>query len=344
MKPFLSGEFFRALSESSCIGTSAGWVFKEFKQEENSLYTFQKNHSYGEFIFDWGWAEAYHRHGLNYYPKLTSMIPFTPVTTRHFLMKEFNESIADKLLTLHDQSYDNSNASGAHFLFLPQEEVSVFKSKNYLLRESLQYHFFNTGYQSFDDFLRELKSKRAKTIRQERAHPGLSIRQYTGETVSDEHAARMYRYYISTIENKNSYDYLNEAFFKNVFRTLKENILFIEAYENDSPVAGSLFFFDQEKLYGRYWGAVKYIHNLHFELCYHQGIDFCIRKKLKVFEAGAQGEHKVMRGFRPVKIFSAHKLKHKVFHQAVGNFIEAEKKQIEEAIQVLLLNLPFKQK
>ncbi|MBC7428011.1 MAG: N-acetyltransferase, partial [Bacteriovorax sp.] len=286
--------------------------------------------------------EAYQKYGIPYYPKLTSMIPFTPVTTQHFLLKKFNTQKAIALLRKHDDYFMSEDFSSSHFLFLTEEEIPVFQSQDYMIRESMQYHFFNDSYKKFDDFLSTLKGKKAKTIRHERFLPQLEIKRYTGDQLTEEHAKRMYQFYISTIVNKNSYDYLNKDFFTLIFKNLKENILYVEASIEGVSVAGSLFFYDHEKLYGRYWGSNSYVENLHFELCYYQGIDFCIEKELKVFEAGAQGEHKIARGFRPVRTHSAHKIKHPGFKTAIADFIETEKKQIAHSITQLAEHLPFK--
>jgi uncharacterized protein len=342
--PFLAQDFFEALELSQCIGGETGWEFKPILSEsaDSCLYTFIKEHSYGEFIFDWSWAEAYERHGIPYYPKLTSMIPFTPVTTKHLLMQEFNQKKAEELLEEFERLYQSSPCQSAHFLFLTKEEIPLFRKSGYLIRESIQYHFFNEGYTSFEVYLNRFQSKKAKNVRNERNLPGIKIEKITKDKLTSLHAQRMYSYYISTIAEKNSFDYLNQKFFEIIFSSMKDNILFIEAYENDLPVAGSLFFYDEEKLYGRYWGSIKFIANLHFELCYYQGIEYCIENKLKIFEAGAQGEHKIARGFQPVKTFSAHKLKMTAFHDAISKFIENEKKQIELVIEKLKGSLPFK--
>jgi len=337
--PFLNFNFMNALHTSKTIGIDSGWQEACIADEDGILLSFVKSHSYGEYIFDWGWAEAYSKHGIPYYPKLTSMIPFTPVTTPHLLSKSAEH--AQKLLSLHDERYEKGNFSSSHFLFLTENEIELFKKNQYMIRESIQYHFFNQNYCDFNDFLTSLKSRKAKTIKSERKFTDLTIKQFTGEELQMEHSSRMYQYYISTISHKNSYDYLNEDFFKSIFENLKENILFIEAYKNDLPVAGTLFFYDNEKLYGRYWGANEFIPNLHFELCYYQGIDFCISKKLKIFEAGAQGEHKIARGFRPMRTYSAHKIKHPAFKAAINDFIETEKKHVERSIHELSKYLPF---
>ena len=341
--PFLNYQFLNALIQSQSVGTETGWTPSIVKNEdEGLLLSFIKNHSYGEYIFDWGWAEAYQKYGIPYYPKLTSMIPFTPATTQHFLLKEFNYDQASQLLNKHDELYEKGNFSSSHFLFLTPEEISVFQNHNYMIRESMQYHFFNKNYKSFEDFLSNLKTKKAKNIRHERDIPDVVIRQYTGDELTEAHAERMYQFYISTIVNKHSHDYLNKDFFVLIFQNMKESILYAEASVNDKPIAGSLFFYDHEKLYGRYWGSTLHVDNLHFELCYYQGIDFCIKNKLDVFEAGAQGEHKIARGFRPIRTYSAHKIKHPGFHTAISEFIENEKKQIAYSIDKLSDYLPFK--
>jgi predicted N-acyltransferase len=339
--PFLKYEFINALLLSGCIGPEAGWV-PVFLGQEGIVPNFLKSHSYGEFIFDWAWAEAFERHGLSYYPKLTSMIPFTPVTTSHFLLPEFNSSQADKLLKRELDSFRETPCSSTHYLFLENNELEVFKENNFLIRNSFQYHFMNESYVDFEHFLSTLKTKKAKTIRQERAFMDVEIKSYTGESLRPEHARRMYEFYISTIENKHSHDYLNAKFFTLIFETMKENILYVEASLNGAAIAGSLFFYDSEKLYGRYWGCKAYVENLHFELCYYQGIDFCLKHKIKVFEAGAQGEHKIARGFRPTRMYSAHKIKHAGFSAAIETFIQSEKKQVTLLLEKLSLGLPFK--
>ena len=342
--PFLKYEFFNALQVSGCIGPEAGWlpIVHLTQNQDAALYTFAKNHSYGEYIFDWGWADAFHKHGIIYYPKFTSMVPFTPATSAHFLMPEFDEMKAQELLTQHEALYLKEAVSSSHFLFLTPEEIPFFEQHGYMIRESMQYHFFNEGYENFDHFLTHLKGRKAKQIRSEREHAGLTITSYSKETLTTDHALRMYQFYISTIENKNSQDYLNQAFFVHIFERLKNNILYVEASNQEAAVAGALFFYDEEKLYGRYWGAKDFYEKLHFELCYYQGIDFCLKHKLKMFEAGAQGQHKIARGFRPVRTFSAHKIKHPAFKSAIENFIRQEKHQIAEALISYSESLPFK--
>ncbi len=339
--PFLKYEFFHALFTSGSIGRETGWE-AQFLHDEGILINFLKSHSYGEYIFDWSWAEAYGRHRLPYYPKLTSMIPFTPVTTHHFLMKKFDPTVADNMLKNAVRVFKDSPNSSSHYLFLPPEEVPIFLQNDFKIRHSLQYHFYNEDYLDFDQFLSRLKTKKAKNIRSERIFKDILIRQYTGDELQEHHADLMYEFYISTIENKNSYDYLNQAFFRLVFQTMRDSILFVLATKDEKPIAGSLFFYDKAKLYGRYWGAREQVDNLHFELCYYQGIDFCLKHKIPVFEAGAQGEHKISRGFRPVTIYSAHQIKHEGFKEAIEQFIDTEKEHVELRKKELTQLLPFR--
>lgn len=341
LNPFLDFSFLECLTQSGSVSPETGWMPQFIEASDSGLLTYKKSHSYGEYIFDWAWAEAYQRSGLAYYPKLTSMVPFTPVTTGHFLMKDFDENKANHLLKVHDDFYQSHEFSSAHFLFLEEDERIVFAENKYLMRESIQYHFFNEGYSDFEHFLKNVKTKKAKNLRHERQFTNLSIKRFTKDDLLPEHARRMYQFYISTILNKNSFDYLNETFFEMLFKKMKNNLLYVEATEDDLPVAGSLFLYDSKKIYGRYWGSNKYVENLHFELCYYQGIDFCLENNLTVFEAGAQGEHKIARGFKPIRTFSAHKIKHPGFEAAIREFIDREKIQIESAIKNLSRHLPF---
>ena len=342
--PFHKYEFFHALEASQSIGKSSGWQPLYFVDEEveTIMFTFVKNHSYGEYIFDWQWANAYHENSIPYYPKLTSMIPFTPVTSAHFISRDTNLNSNHLLMKSYEELYRQNDLSSSHFLFIHPSEHDFFEQYNYLIRESMQYHFTNDGYLDFEHFLNQLKGRKAKQIRKERMLQDVFVQSYTGDQLTQEHAERMYQFYCQTIEDKNAIAYLKKDFFLIIFETMKQNILYVEATQNDEAAAGSLFFYDSTKLYGRYWGSNKTIFNLHFELCYYRGIEFCIEKKLKTFEAGAQGEHKIPRGFRPLKTFSAHKLKNSLFHNGIGNYILEEKKQLDLLMIELSKLLPFK--
>ncbi|MBT3979983.1 MAG: hypothetical protein HOE90_01445 [Bacteriovoracaceae bacterium] len=337
--PFLDHQFFQTLEDEGCIGQNSGWqpIYLE-DPGKSILFSFIKSHSYGEYIFDWDWANAYNAHQIPYYPKLTSMIPFTSATSPHFIGETSN-----KVMEEYERYYLENPFSSSHFLFLPEFELNFFESQGYILRDSFQYHFMSEGLQSFDDFLSSLKNKKAKQIRKERIFPEeIKFNQYTGDQLSSNHASEMYQFYLSTISYKNAIPYLSESFFTKVFEKLKNNICYIQATKNENAIAGSLYFHSSDTLYGRYWGATENIKNLHFELCYYQGIEFCIKKSLSVFEAGAQGEHKIGRGFRPVKTYSAHKFKDPHFHHAISEYIRKEKLHINQIIPLLTEKLPFR--
>lgn len=338
VSPFLSYAFFHSLEKSGSIGARAGWEPLYFEgQEKSLLYSFIKNHSYGEYIFDWDWANFYHDQNVPYYPKLTSMIPFTSATAPHFIG---GPSIA--LMKEYEAFYLENYFSSSHFLFLTADELSFYQSFDYILRESFQYHFVNDDYQSFDDFLIKLKKRKAKQIKKEREFSdGIEINKYSGSALTAEHGREMFHFYLSTISNKQAIPYLNESFFEGIFESLKENIYYVQAKREGRPIAGALYFFSSQRLYGRYWGSFEEIPNLHFELCCYQGIDFCIEKKLLVFEAGAQGEHKIARGFRPVKTYSAHKFKNPNFHKVINKYIEKEKMHLDLLLPYLSERLPF---
>ena len=334
-------EFFLSLEESGSIGEESGWIPVIIASEDIGLiYTFVKTHSYGEFIFDWQWANAFERHGIPYYPKLTSMAPLTPVNTNHFIMRSFSEEKAVLLLTALEDWYEKHQLSSLHFLFMNEEERPFFAKRGYLERETFQYHYTNK-YQNFEDFLSDLKTKKAKNLRSERIFSDVLFSQFSGSSLLPEHADRMYEFYLATIDKKDGQAYLTQDFFKIIFEKMKDNILYVEA-SRGQPIAGSMFYFDEKRLLGRYYGALEEVSNLHFELCYYQGMDFCFKNSIPLFEAGAQGEHKIPRGFRPIKIYSAHKIKHQAFESAIANFLKSEKLQTEEIIAELSGRLPFK--
>lgn len=335
------------LKEARCLNQELNDHYIDFDiqkgDQKNKTFSFIKNHSYGEYIFDWSWAEAYHRAGISYYPKLTSMIPYTPVSCPHFLMNNWSLSQAKELLEGHDNHYLSHPFSSAHFLYLLDHEKQVFEGSNYLIRQSIQYHFKNRSYRDFKDFLDSLKTKKAKTIKKERSFSNLDIQTFTKNQLTAEMAKRMHQFYQLTIRKKNAIPYLNAGFFSLLFEKLKNNTLYIEATNSQTqqPIAGSLFLYDKHNLYGRYWGATEQHKNLHFELCYYQGIDFCIKYKLSTFEAGAQGEHKIPRGFEPTWITSAHHIKNEQFRLAIKSYINQESQYYRELKKELSKNLPF---
>jgi predicted N-acyltransferase len=329
--------FWKVLRDSGSTDHTRGMQLHTFTSGDATLRTFSKTHSYGEYIFDWAWAQGFERSGLPYYPKLTSMVPFTPATAAHFWGPT---SHWPALLSQHDELLQRH--SSAHFLFTTPEEQRFLGESGYLLRDSFQYHFINEGDADFPQFLNRLKAKKAKHIRREREFPGLAIERLTGPQLTRDHAREMYAFYRSTLEEKQAIAYLTPAFFELLFTTLPENVLYVRARDGERLLAGALFYYDAQRLYGRYWGALAHVPNLHFELCYYQGIEFCLEHKLAVFEAGAQGEHKIQRGFRPVLTASAHRINHAGFAKAIDAFVTKEREDVRAAIAELTQLLPFK--
>jgi uncharacterized protein len=351
--PFFDFEFLRALERSGSVGDASGWspvylVCKERGRLLGALPLYLKTDSYGEYIFDWGWARAYREHGLPYYPKLVSAVPFTPATGPKLLVRPDTDraAVTRALLDAAQGFGDERRVSSSHALFLPEEELEEFTQHGFAVRHSLQFHWRNRSYGAFSDYLDALVSKRRRQISRERRQlegEGLEIEHLTGEDLSSEHAALMYRFYLRTLDGKWGVPYLNEAFFTEVFRTMKDRILLVLARDGvGRPVAGALNFFKGQTLFGRYWGAGEEVRNLHFELCYYQAIEFAIERGLKLFEAGAQGEHKLARGFLPSLTYSAHEIRHPGFRRAIEQYIAEEKEMLAEDVAAYLHHDPYK--
>jgi uncharacterized protein len=352
--PFFDFEFLRALEHSGSIGDASGWspvylVCKEGGRVLGALPLYLKTDSYGEYIFDWGWARAYRQHGLSYYPKLVAAVPFTPATGSKLLVWPDGgdrAAVTRALLDAARRLGDECGVSSSHALFLPEEELDEFAGRGFAVRHSLQFHWRNRGYGAFSDYLDALVSKRRRQISRERRQlggEGLKIEHLTGEALSSEHATLMYRFYLRTLDGKWGVPYLNEAFFAEVFRTMKDRILLVLARDSAGrPVAGALNFFKGHTLFGRYWGTVGEVRNLHFELCYYQAIEFAIERGLKLFEAGAQGEHKLARGFLPSLTYSAHEIRHPGFRRAIEQYITEEREMLAEDMMAYLHHDPYK--
>ena len=353
--PFFDFEFLRALERSGSIGDATGWspVYLVCKDDIGrvlgALCLYLKTDSYGEYIFDWEWARAYQRHGLTYYPKLVAAVPFTPATGPKLLVhgpEAGRAAVTRALLDAAQRLGDERRVSSSHALFLPEEELDEFAERGFAVRHSLQFHWRNRGYDAFSDYLDALTSKRRRQVARERrqlAGEGLEIERLTGEALSPEHAAIMYRFYLGTLDRKWGMPYLTEGFFAEVFRTMRDRILLVLARDGAGrPVAGALNFFKGQTLYGRYWGATEGRRNLHFELCYYQAIEFAIERRLALFEAGAQGEHKLARGFLPSLTYSAHALHHPGFRRAIERYIAEEKELIAEDMAEYARSDPYK--
>jgi hypothetical protein len=359
--PFLSYEFFMALENSNCLSEENGWltchgIVKNQREETVGILPgFIKQHSMGEYIFDQNWAQAYEAAGGHYYPKYLSAIPFTPVSTKKLLVsknlkpKEAN-LVLKQLINAPRTLVNRLGLSSFHGNFLQENEAKIFEDNGYLIRNDAQYHWHNNGYKSFEEFLDSLTSRKRKTIKRER-HVALSggdepltIDIVTGSKISEIHWDHFYQFYISTSINKWGRPYLNREFFSIIGETMAEKIVLIFAKRNENIIAGALNFLGKDTLYGRNWGSSEHHPLLHFEVCYYQAIDFAIKHGLKTVEAGAQGEHKIARGYVPAKTYSAHYFNSPVFHEAVGKYLKDEKHAIEHYIKNAATHAPFKKK
>jgi predicted N-acyltransferase len=349
--PFARHEHFLALESNGCLKDASGWYPIYMTVTQNSLlvgatFLYFKTNSFGEFIFDFQWANAYQRRGISYFPKIVSAIPFTPVTGSKILVHPSanRQEVAGALLNATSEFIASSGVSSCHFLFLPFHELDLFEGADFMIRHSYQFHWRNQSYKNFDDFLRELKPKRRRQIQLERrqiSQENVVIKEFTKSELTEEHAIVMHELYLSTHDKKESPALLTREFFVEIFRTMNENILFIAAMKDGEIVAASLNFYGNAALYGRYWGCKEDIRNLHFELCYYRLIDFSIQRKFSVCEAGAQGTHKIPRGFLPTLTYSAHKIMNPMFQSVISRFIAQEKTEIAAMCLDLESHLPY---
>jgi uncharacterized protein len=355
--PFFDFEFLRALERSGSIGRRSGWspaylVCKEGGRVLGALCSYMKTDSYGEYIFDWEWARAYQQYGRSYYPKLVVAVPFTPATGPKLLVSsdivddETSARVKRALLDAAEGMGTDYGVSSSHALFVPAEELGEFTERGYTVRHSLQFHWHNHGYATFSDYLGALSGKRRRQVSRERRQlegEGLEILHLSGDELLPEHAALMHRFYLSTLDGKWGVPYLNRAFFDEVFATMSDRTMVALARDRTGhPVAGALFFLKDRSLFGRYWGTEQRRRNLHFELCYYQGIDFAIERGFTLFEAGAQGEHKLARGFLPALTYSAHKIRDPDFGLAIGEYIESEKAMLAGVMEEYASHDPYK--
>jgi predicted N-acyltransferase len=346
--PFLSYAFLHALHESGSASRKSGWRphFLTLWQDDilaAALPLYLKSHSYGEYVFDWAWADAYRRHGLDYYPKLLSAIPFTPVTGSRLLARDepARAALAKALVTLQQQA----DVSSTHVLYPPPEQAEMLERAGFLLRNGVQFHWLNAGYRDFDQFLSTLEQKKRKNIRAERRkvrEAGISFVRLEGAQVSEADWRFFKRCYDQTYAAHYSTPYLNLDFFLRIGETMPQNILMVIAMRDGRPIAASLLIHDSRALYGRYWGAIEHHDCLHFETAYYQPLEFVIERGIGAFEGGAQGEHKMARGFLPQKTWSAHWLAHPAFGDAVERFLEQETGGIAAYIDELNERNPFK--
>ena len=351
--PFTRHEFLCGLERSDCTTAATGWqpchlLLRDETGLQALLPMYLKSHSYGEYVFDWSWADAWQRSGLQYYPKLVSAIPFTPATGPRLLTRAGADAAAvwDAALQAIARFARRQNISSWHLLF-PTEEVSrQLVQQGLHQRVATQFHWFNQGYRCFDDFLAGFTSRKRKSLRRERSRvteQGLSLRTLQGAEIGPQQWRQFHRFYQLTYAKRSGHGgYLTETFFTEVAPALGDQVVMVLAYLGERAVAGALYFRSSDTLYGRYWGCEREYDCLHFEACYYQGIEYCIANGLQRFDPGAQGEHKIQRGFRPVPTFSNHWIADPRLSAAVGDFTHSEADHNTVYMQAAAGMLPFR--
>jgi uncharacterized protein len=346
--PFLSHAFLAALEHSGSATAQNGWqpvpilIDDGAGQLAGALPAYAKSHSQGEYVFDHNWADALQRSGGRYYPKLQIAVPFTPVPGPRLLSAD--DRVAQALIAGAESIVEQHSLSSAHATFLEARDIARFRDAGWLIREGTQFHWSNAGYADFDDFLGALSSRKRKAIRKERAtaQAGLDILTLTGADIAEAHWNAFWEFYLDTGARKWGRPYLTRSFFSQIGATMADQLLLILAMRDGVPVAGALNFIGSDALFGRYWGCREDIPCLHFELCYYQAIDFAIARGLARVEAGAQGEHKLARGYLPVPTWSAHYIADPGFRSAIADFLQRERRAVENQIAFLGEMGPFK--
>jgi hypothetical protein len=343
--PFVSHSFLSALEESQSVGKGTGWTPASILIEDESDHlvaaapAYLKTHSQGEYVFDHGWADAFERAGGAYYPKLQIAVPFTPVPGPRLLGKA-----PQHLLAAAEAVVVQNEMSSAHVTFLGQADAAECERRGWLMRHGIQYHWESRGYRDFEDFLDALSSRKRKTIRKERAsaRKGLEFVTLRGAEIGPDEWASMWRFYQDTGARKWGKPYLARSFFDLIGESMGEKLLLFLALRNGQPIAGALNLIGSDTLYGRYWGAIEEVPFLHFELCYYQAIDWAVTNGLTFVQAGAQGEHKLARGYEPVVTKSAHFIVDPGFRRAVARFLDEERTAIDREVEWMREALPYR--
>ena len=351
--PLTSHAFLQALETSKSVQENTGWqpyhiTIYENDQLVGAVPQYLKTHSYGEYVFDWAWAQAYAQNGLHYYPKLLSAVPFSPITGNRLLAKK--PDISSVLVQVIEKQLTDLTLSSAHILFPDQAAENCLIEKNWLQRHGVQFRWENSTaennyFDDFEHFLITLSHDKRKKIHQERkkiATAQVVCKRLTGSEITQQYWDFFYQCYCNTYFEHRSTPYLSREFFNLLGQNLSQNTLLIIAEIDNTPIAASLCLYDQTNLYGRYWGALKYVPNLHFELCYYQAQTFCIERKIRYFEGGAQGEHKLARGFKPRPTTSFHKIFHPQFEHAIQRFLDQERDGMAQYVTELEDRAPFK--
>ena len=349
--PFLRHAFLKALEDSGSASAETGWQPFHLALEDGDkllgvVPMYMKGHSQGEYVFDYAWADAWHRAGHNYYPKLQSSVPFTPATGRRLLVAaDAPQDTEELLLGACMQVAEQTEVSSVHFTFMPEQQWQHAGRLGYLRRMDQQFHWHNDGYRSFDDFLAALSSKKRKNVRRERRDAvanGITIHRLTGDDLQEEHWDAFYRFYEDTGARKWGSPYLTRKFFSLIGSWCAEDVLLILCEREGRYIAGAINFIGSDCLYGRNWGCLEDHPFLHFETCYYQAIEFAIENGLSRVEAGAQGAHKVARGYLPQATYSAHFVRDPQFRSAVAKYLDEERAYVRDDINHLRAHSPFK--
>jgi predicted N-acyltransferase len=350
--PFLRHEFLAALEHTGCVGGYTGWEPRYITLSDAhglaaAAPAYAKSHSYGEFVFDFSWAQAYARVGLDYYPKLTIAVPFTPATGARLLIRKGldPEATAQQLLAAIESYAAEHSLSSAHALFLDEAGRAACERAGWLLRRDCQFHWRNRGYASFEQFLETFTAEKRKKARRERrrvAEAGITFRTVTGAELEGRLLDRVYAFHRDTFLRHGHEPYLTKSFFAEVARALGDALMVKVAMHSGRPVGAAIFFRSHDALFGRYWGAEAEYHSLHFETCYHQGVEYCIEHGLQRFEPGTQGEHKVARGFEPSLTWSAHFIADPRFRAAIGDYLCREGAAIDAYADEVRAHVPYR--
>jgi uncharacterized protein len=356
--PFLRHEFLAALEHTGCVGAGTGWEACPVTLSDDlglaaAAPAYIKTHSYGEFVFDFAWAQAYSRYGRRYYPKLVVAVPFTPATGPRFLVRPGLDpaALAKRLLEALEAHAASRHLSSVHALFLDETGRAACEHEGWLLRRDCQFHWSNRGYPSFDAYLETFTAEKRKKARRERrrvAEAGIRFETRFGSDLDERLLDTVYAFHRETFLRHGSEPYLTREFFSEIRQTLGDALMVkvarhrAQGASSQTPVAAAIFFWSQEALYGRYWGAAADYHSLHFETCYHQGIEFCIEQGIARFEPGTQGEHKVSRGFEPTLTWSAHYIGNAAFREAIGDYLEREGGAIDDYAAEIREHVPYR--
>ena len=350
--PFTTYRFLRALEKSKSVGKGTGWhpqylIVARDGEVVGAAPMYLKNDSQGEYIFDHNWAHAYQKAGGFYYPKLQISVPFTPVTGRRFLLKYNNDSeVVIEILKFIKNFSKKNKLSSAHITFCESDEKKTSIQEGFLARETFQFHWKNANFMNFEEFLCSLSSRKRKAIKKERKVAkdfGGDIIKYSGDSITSEHWDYFWTFYQDTGRRKWGTPYLTRKFFEEIHKSMRKDILLVLALKNGKAIAGALNFIGRKALYGRYWGATEYHKFLHYELCYYQAIEYAISNGLNKVEAGAQGEHKISRGYLPQKTHSLHWFFNNGMHEAVSTYLASEKKAIDFDTDFIRKLSPFKE-